>query len=346
MTEIISCPIWETPATLMEKVPVTDLKLVKSPRTGGEFFITWEAESMMDIIDERHKAKLTSWLVEQRWLGEHRPQVTTDIIKESNKRRELTVFERADRTLKYIQNQSPQIGDTVGLLRNQDSLDGISKSLYENITPVDFDMSHYFNALTIRAYSESLSVREVEFIMEYLDIQQKWIGYSYESNSCICNLTFRGYARLAELAERDTISSRAFVAMWFDESMNDLWEQGIEPGVRDAGYDPVRIDKTEPLDKIDDAIIAEIRRSRFVVVDFTHGNEGARGSVYYEAGFAYGIDIPVIFLCRKDMIDKIHFDTRQHKHIEWEKEKPGELRDKLANRISAVIGDGPLKNKY
>ena len=44
------------------------------------------------------------------------------------------------------------------------------------------------------------------------------------------------------------------------------------------------------------------------------------------------------------MIDEIHFDTRQHKHIEWEKEKPDELRKILANHIAAIIGDGPSKD--
>ena len=342
MTENICCPIWGTPATLIEDALLADQKLVDSPRAGGEFFIIWEAESMMEIINDRLKAKLTSWLVEQRWLGEQRPQITAKTIKEVNKRRELPVFERADRTLRYIQNQTSQIGDTVGLLRNQDALDGISKSLNEDITPVDFDMSHYYNALTIRAFSESVSIREVEFIMNYLYSQQKWIEYRYESNSGSCNLTFTGYARLSELAERDTKSSRAFVAMWFDNSMEDLWEKGIEPGIKDAGYDADRIDRSEHVNKIDDEIIAKIRRCRFVVADFTHGRGGARGGVYYEAGFAHGMNIPVIFSCKKSIIKKIHFDTRQYNHIVWE--TPAELREKLANRIAAVIGDGPNKN--
>ena len=67
-------------------------------------------------------------------------------------------------------------------------------------------------------------------------------------------------------------------------------------------------------------------------------------SVYYGAGFAHGPGIPVIFLCRQDLIEEIHFDTRQYKHIEWEKERPSELREELANRIAAVTGDGPNKN--
>ena len=341
MTEKVSCPIWGTPAEIISG-STGDGLYIYSSRTAGDYYITLRAQAVLEHRDERLKAKLTSWLVEQRWLGTQVPKILATTIDEANKRRELPVFERADRALRYIQNQTSQIGDTVGLLRNQDAMDGISDSLKEGITPVKIDMSHYYNALTIRAFSESISVREVEFIIDYLSSRQKWIDYGYESNSGICNLTFTGYARLSELAEKDTKSSRAFVAMWFDDSMEDLWKKGIEPGIKDAGYDAVRIDREEHVNKIDDQIIAEIRRSRFVVADFTHGRGGARGGVYYEAGFAHGMNIPVIFSCREDILGDIHFDTRQYNHIVWE--KPEELREQLANRIAAVIGDGPNKN--
>ena len=133
-----------------------------------------------------------------------------------------------------------------------------------------------------------------------------------------------------------------FVAMWFDPSMNDAWEKGFRLAVHEAGYDPLRIDRTEHVNKICDEIVAQIRRARFVVADFTHGDSGARGGVYYEAGFAHGLDIPVIFTCRADMFENLHFDTRQFNHIEWKDTE--ELKGKLANRIAAVIGDGPFLN--
>ena len=129
--------------------------------------------------------------------------------------------------------------------------------------------------------------------------------------------------------------------MWFDDSMNEAWKHGIDPAVRDTGYEPVRIDRKEHVNKIDDEIVAEIRRARFVVADFTHGDTGARGGVYYEAGFAHGLGIPVIFSCRKDRLEEAHFDTRQYNHIVWE--TPEELRDRLAKRIAAVLGDGPIE---
>ena len=69
----------------------------------------------------------------------------------------------------------------------------------------------------------------------------------------------------------------------------------------------------------------------------------ARGGVYYEAGFAHGLGLQVIFTCRQDVIDKglIHFDTRQYNHIAWN--TPEELRKRLADRIAGTIGDGPAE---
>ena len=73
--------------------------------------------------------------------------------------------------------------------------------------------------------------------------------------------------------------------------------------VRAAGYDPLRIDRVEHVAKIDDEIVAQIRRSRFVLADFT----GHRGGVYFEAGFALGLNLPVIWTCRQDAVDQLHF---------------------------------------
>lgn len=131
--------------------------------------------------------------------------------------------------------------------------------------------------------------------------------------------------------------------MWFDDTMNDAWEKGFEPAIVDAGYKPLRIDRKEHINKIDDEIIAEIRRSRFVVADFTSKPKEARGGVYYEAGFAHGLNIQVIYTCRKDRFEDVHFDTRQFNHITWN--TPEDLRTDLSQRISSVIGDGPHRER-
>ena len=155
-------------------------------------------------------------------------------------------------------------------------------------------------------------------------------------------VTVEGYSQIAE-QETNVDSSQAFIAMWFDDSMDKAYEEGIAPAIREAGYKALRIDRKEHSNKIDDEIIAEIRRSRFLVADFTQGEDGARGGVYFEAGFAHGLDIPVIYACREDVKDKLAFDTRQYNHIMWK--TTDELREGLKNRIEAVIGEGPDKGR-
>ena len=81
--------------------------------------------------------------------------------------------------------------------------------------------------------------------------------------------------------------------------------------------------------------MTEIKNSRFVVADATDQRPG----VYFEAGYAMGLGLPVLWSVREDDLQNVHFDTRQYNHIVWE--TPEDLRDQLAKRIAAVLGDGP-----
>ena len=150
-------------------------------------------------------------------------------------------------------------------------------------------------------------------------------------------------------------SKQAFVAMWFADEMKPVYDDGIAPAVKDAGFEPKRIDNVEHNNKIDDEIAAEIRKSRFIVADITagkceqcatcdHAKEPGkecrdmvrpRGGVYFEAGFAMGLGKPVIWTVRKGQDKEMHFDTRQYKHIIYE--NPADLRQQLLNRIRASI---------
>ena len=154
------------------------------------------------------------------------------------------------------------------------------------------------------------------------------------------SLTPRGIMQAEEWGRSYTASTQGFVAMWFDEQMQSAWQEGFYRAIGEAGYVPRRIDSKEHINKIGDEIIAEIRRSRFVVADFT----GQRGGVYYEAGYASGRDIPVVWTCRKDALGDLHFDIRQYNCIDWE--TPEELARRLKVRIEAVIGEGPRKRAH
>jgi hypothetical protein len=130
-----------------------------------------------------------------------------------------------------------------------------------------------------------------------------------------------------------------FVAMKFI-GMDDLYA-AISEGIARAGYKPTRIDREDYIGGVMDQIVAKIRESRFVVADFT----GNRGGVYYEAGFALGLNLPVFTLCRHDNLsgaDPIHFDVQHLNLLTWENGKLAELTARLEARIVAVLGRGPM----
>lgn len=152
-------------------------------------------------------------------------------------------------------------------------------------------------------------------------------------------LTIRpeGWKHLQQLRSTRVERRQAFVAMWFAEEMTPVYLEGFEPALRDAGYRPLRIDRVEHNEKIDDRIIAAIRQSGLLVADFTKH----RGGVYFEAGLAMGLGLPVIWTCRSDFIAEAHFDTRQYNHVVWN--TPAELREKLRARIEATLPTFPAE---
>ena len=239
------------------------------------------------------------------------PLITLNDVRYIERKHPLTVSERADRLLGFIAEQSGIVGTNV------------------DVPPDD--------PATL-AWSESISGYEVFFLLQYLE-ERNWIKGIFTLDGYFSGMvTVEGYGRIADQAT-NVDSSQAFVAMWFDDSMNEACQNGIEPGIEDAGYKPFRVDRKEHINKIEDEIIAEIRRSRFIVADFTQGDSGPRGGVYYEAGFAHGLGLSVIFTCKEGDVDKLHFDTNHYNHIVWS--TPEDLREKLRNRILAVIGEGP-----
>jgi nucleoside 2-deoxyribosyltransferase len=152
----------------------------------------------------------------------------------------------------------------------------------------------------------------------------------------------KGLQRIRELKSKAAgDQSQAFVAMWFDPSRNKVFDV-MEKAAIEAGFDKcLRIDNKETNNKICDEIIAEIRKSQCVIADFT----GNRGGVYFEAGFALGLGIPVIWLVDDNWwnetddtgkrINDLHFDTRQYAHINYKDEN--DLYERLKARIAATI---------
>ena len=212
--------------------------------------------------------------------------------------------------------------------------------MLDEVTPhVRDDQS--FSAVTNQhlalAWSESTGVVELAFLLNYLSTNE-WIAKRDYRVRDFITVTVDGHSHLA--AAHSVGSQRqAFVAMWFDDIMNDAYDQGMRPAIEDAGYTAMRIDLKNHINKIDDEIVAEIRRSRFLIADYTQHKREARGGVYWEDGFASALGLKVIRTCREDCISEVAFDTRQYRHILWE--TPEELRTALSASILENIGKGP-----
>jgi hypothetical protein len=140
-----------------------------------------------------------------------------------------------------------------------------------------------------------------------------------------------GWRRIAQLRSEQPERNKAFVAMRFTDELRPAFQQGFEPALLATGYQPLRVDLIQHNDKIDDRIIAEIRKCGLLVADFT----GQRQNVYFEAGFALGLGRRVIWTCREGDVRKLHFDIRQYNFLPWR--DPAHLREILQARIEATI---------
>jgi hypothetical protein len=151
---------------------------------------------------------------------------------------------------------------------------------------------------------------------------------------CDVTITADGWDYLEQLERHIEDRAQAFVAMSFSKDMKSIWEGPIFRAIKKAGYKPYRVDAEPHSDRIDAKIISEIKNSRFVVADVTEQKLG----VYFEAGYAIGLGLPVLWCVRKDELEKVHFDTRQYNHIVWE--TADDLETQLYDFICAIIGKG------
>lgn len=144
-------------------------------------------------------------------------------------------------------------------------------------------------------------------------------------------LSVGGWDLTNSLEDKNKESDRGFVAVWFHDSMNKNID-AIEEAISESGFLPICIrDKHFP-ERIMDKALGEIRRSKFVIVDLT----GNRGSVFFEAGFAYGLGIETIYIyCDKSNSEStpLEFYVRHYQCYKYK--TPSDLKETLKAAISA-----------
>ena len=341
-----TCPIWGTEC--QEKIQdANSITVVASPRAGGDYVIERSvfpelrqmyAANPGNEFADMLRTRLTAILVRQRQLGNDLPRITERSIDTARSSRPARMEERLTNLLQFLIDRTPKAGMPLGI--------GPNPSQLPNIGDPAEKAANWQNAQYGLACSECADLDELNYLANSLaerGLIEKGseIGdFLGDSFGFLCRVTANGYIAIEE-RQTEVRSDQCFVAMWFNEATVALYDRAIVAAVKAAGYEPLRIDRSPDfLGKIDDQIIAEIRRSRFVIADFTHGDDGSRGSVYYEVGFAQGLDLPVIFTCRADQIRKLAFDTNHFLHLDWRADAPEALIERLKNRILANIGEG------
>lgn len=146
-------------------------------------------------------------------------------------------------------------------------------------------------------------------------------------------LTLKGWERFHELQKQSPYSKQVFVAFNFDKDrkMKRIYDRAVAPAISEFGLIPYTTLDDEHGNSITDVIIANIRKSRFIIADVTNASQ----NVYYEAGFAYGLGLEVILTCHDESAETdMKFDTSHIKHVLWKDEE--DLKTKLINRIEAL----------
>ena len=135
-------------------------------------------------------------------------------------------------------------------------------------------------------------------------------------------------------------NTNVFVAMKFDSpDIDSALENAIKPACLECGgLQACTVNEKAGDGWIPQRIREEIQDARFVISDLTYRNPG----VYYETGYADGLEIPVIQTCKRSWYDKdpapLHFDIAQRNTIFWNDDN--DLKQQLIMKIQELQENG------
>ena len=189
------------------------------------------------------------------------------------------------------------------------------------------NISFFAKMLFVAEEDEGLKKECVDSVFKIMEKQ----GYIRGWDSGFIEIDYLGWLRIEQLQKNSDEIPQGFIAMWFNDSMQNARNAIIE-AIEDCGYTAMIIDIKEHNNQIVPEILYEIKKSSFIVADLT----GHRGGVYYEAGYANALGKEVILTCKDNDLDKLHFDVKQQNTIFWN--DTVDLKERIKRRIMATIG--------
>ena len=325
MSQLVPDPIWETPADCLfseDEVQRRRVRLYDSPRCGGRYSIDdFITETGIKNLDDREKVRLTSWLIEQRQLGDELPRITIEKVELAKQRNDMSLINRIDAILRYIRLKTPKVRQCITYA----SRDPIQESWQEGLTP------RQINRYELIAFSESVDYDELTFLLNELE-KREWIeiiagilddtvdmsgptlgitigSKSYfETYTNACLLTFDGCARLEKIQQEIKIDSsikmdkmqdtidinrvdneniRVFISYSWDNENHKQWVRNLAERLRGDGIEAI-LDQWElaPGDQVPHFMEEKIQKSKYVLIictlNYCEKSNNRRGGVGYE----------------------------------------------------------------
>ena len=296
--ESVICPVCKHDHGVSEQLLSESMASYRCPICGAYEMPRFVPEVLGGPVPNR---KLSAWIREKNECGEKvrftKEEVIDNILASIP---DYRPFEKQLKLLQALGRRSRAPGDTYQV----------------NIT-IDLPLAYASGAKELAFYLQALEER---------GLAKKATASGH------MEITSAGWDYLDRHASDLEEKTQGFVAMSFSGEMRPMWEDAIRPAIQEAGYTAYRVDEEPHSDNIIFKIMAEIKDSRFVVADVTEQRNG----VYFEAGYALGLGLPVIWSVRKDDAENVHFDTAQYNQVRWESAE--ELQEGLHDYICAIIG--------
>lgn len=273
------------------------------------FKLDGEIESSEYLIENKHIFK--GLILNNKWSVSNEKYIDASVLK--------TIID----TSIYPRTPKEKLDNLFLELFKMQSVDGESIDIFKSMFRDDFFGKLYFKTTEECNYYLDALV-EKDLIQTTKNSDYITIDYT---------ITFKGLNYQIEITNAGLTSRNCFVAMSFSEGMNEI-RSAIKQAILETGFIPIIVDEIHVKSDvtINDEILASIKKSRFCISDFTQQKNG----VYFEAGYALGRGLKVIYTCLKqDFLDNAHFDINHYLHILYE--TPEELNKRLVDKIEAWI---------
>jgi hypothetical protein len=129
------------------------------------------------------------------------------------------------------------------------------------------------------------------------------------------------------------VEGRAFVVMEYGPPYDELYSEVIRPVCKELDLETIRADEVNVPGLVIEDIERDIRESKLIIADISPSN----ANVYYEVGYARGINKPIILVAEKGT--KLPFDVMAFRTLFYENSIGGKGRfvERLKKSVEEIL---------